>query len=72
MVWVIEIVPKIGCEMFMVVINSSGPVNTVSKVRGISSAGICTEHFKVTLDPMGCTGLGRLLDSVTEIGAGTA
>ena len=32
----------------------------------------CTVQVIITVDPMGCTGLGVLFDRVTEVGVGTA
>ena len=58
------------------VTNSPGPVQIVFKVTEISTAFViiisCTMQVRLTTDPMGCTGLGVLLVSVTEIGGGTA
>ena len=50
-------------------------VNTVFRVTGASTAGFnstVTIQVRVTSDPKGGIGLGMLLDSVTEVGAGTA
>ena len=53
--------------------NPSGVVNTVLTVTGTSTAGLnSTAQVRVTLAPKGGMGLGMLLDSVTEVGAGTA
>ena len=42
-------------------------------VTGTSSAGLnSTAQVRVTSDPKGDMGLGMLLDSVTEVGDGTA
>jgi hypothetical protein len=42
-------------------------------VTGTSTAGLnSTAQVRVTSDPKGGMGLGMLLDSVTEVGAGTA
>ena len=60
----------------MIVTNSPGPVQIAFKVTEISTASViivlCTMQVRLTTDPMGWTGLGVLLVSVTEIGAGTA
>ena len=57
----------------LVVMNPSGSVNTVFTVIGTSTAGLnSTAQVRVTSDPKGGIGLGMLLDSVTEVGAGTA
>ena len=53
--------------------NPAGVVNTVYTVTGTSTAGLnSTEQVRVTSDPKGGIGLGMLLDSVTEVGAGMA
>ena len=53
--------------------NPSSVVNTVLTVTGTSTAGLnSTAQVRVTLDPKGGMGLGMLLDSIAEIGAGTA
>ena len=65
--------PITGCEM-LVITNPAGSVNTVFTVTGTSNAGLnskCTVHVRVTGDPIGRTGLGILLDNITEVGAGT-
>ena len=57
----------------LVVMNPVGVVNTVFTITGISTAGVnSTVQVRVTVDPKGGIGLGMLLDSVTEVGAGTA
>ena len=53
--------------------NPIGVVNTVFTVTGTSTAGLnSTAQVKVTSDPKGGIGLEMLLDSNTEVGAGTA
>ena len=48
-------------------------VNTVLTVTGTFTAGLnSTAQVRVTSDPKGGMGLGMLLDSTTEVGAGTA
>ena len=57
------------------VMNPAGLVNTVFTVTGTSTAGLnsrVTVQVRVTSDPKGGIGLGMLLDSITEVGAGTA
>ena len=58
----------------LVRMNPSSVVNTVLTVTGTSiTAGLnSTAQVRVTLDPKGGMGLGMLLDSDTEVGAGTA
>ena len=57
----------------LVVMNPAGLVNTAFTVTGTSTAGLnSTVQVRVTSDPKGGIGLGMLLDSVTEVGAGTA
>ena len=66
--------PITGCAV-LVRMNPSGRVNTVLTVTGtsISTAGLnSTAHVRVISDPKGGMGLGMLLDSDTEVGAGTA
>ena len=47
-------------------------VNTVFIVTGISTTELnSTAQITVTSDPKGGMGLGMLLDSITEVGAGT-
>ena len=64
-----------GCEVLTVASPSdSGPVHTTFKITGTSTAGFnstCTVQVNVTADPIGRTGLGLLLDIVTEVGRGT-
>ena len=56
----------------MFVLNPAGPVHTVFTVTGISTAGLnLTVQVRVILDPIGQIGLGMLLITVTEDGAGT-
>ena len=58
----------------LVVVNPFGPVHTVLKVIGTSTAwfnSTCTVHIRVTADPIGRTGLGVLLERITKEGAGT-
>ena len=51
---------------------ASSVVHTVFTVTGTSTAGLnSTAQVRVTLDPKGGIGLGMLLDSITEVGAGT-
>ena len=51
----------------------AGVVNVVFTVIGKSTAGLnSTAQVRVTSDPKGGIGLGMLLDSITEVGAGTA
>ena len=55
-------------------LNSSGPVHTVLKVTGTSTAGpnsMCTMQMRLTTDPMGRTGLEVADLHVTEVGAET-
>ena len=64
--------PITGCAV-LVVMDPSGLVNTVFTVTGASTAGLnSTVQVRVTVDPKGGIGLGMLLDSITEVGAGTA
>ena len=66
--------PRIGCEA-LVALSPAGPLSTVLIITGSFSAvfsSTCTVQVIITVDPMGRTGLGVLLDSVTEMGAGTA
>ena len=66
------LVPITGCAV-LVRMNPSSVVNTVLTVTGTSTAGLnSTAQVRVTSDPKGGMGLGMLLDSVTEVGAGTA
>ena len=52
--------------------NPSSVVNTVFTVTGTSTAGLnSTAQVRVTSDPKGGIGLGMLLNSATEVGAGT-
>ena len=63
--------PITGCAV-LVRENPSGVVNAVLTATGTSTAGLnSTAQVRVTLDPKGGMGLGILLDSVTEVGAGT-
>ena len=56
----------------LVVINPAGPVHIVFNISDIPSTGLnSTEQVRVTLDPTGRMGLGLLLVTVTEDGAGT-
>ena len=53
--------------------NPAGVVNAVFTVTGTSTAGLnSTVQIRLTSDPKGGIGLGMLLDSITEVGAGTA
>ena len=53
--------------------NPAGVKNIVFTVTGTSTAGLnSTAQVRVTSDPIGGMGLGMLLDSITEVGAGTA
>ena len=64
--------PITGCAV-LGIMNPSSEVNTVFTVTGTSTAGLnSTAQVRVTLDPKGGMGLGILLDSTTEVGAGTA
>ena len=64
--------PIIGCAM-LVRMNPSSVINTVLTVTGTSTAGLkCIAQVRVTSDPKGGMGLGMLLDSINEVGAGTA
>ena len=57
----------------LVVVNPSLLDNTMVTVTGISIAGLnSTAQVRITLDPKGGIGSGMLLDSITEVGAGTA
>ena len=53
--------------------NPSVAVNTVFTVTGTSTAGLnSTAQVRATSGPLkGGMGLGMLLDSITEVGAGT-
>ena len=56
----------------LVVINPFGPVHTVFRVTGTSTAGLnSTVQVKVTADPTGRTGLAVSLVTVTDVGDGT-
>jgi hypothetical protein len=56
----------------LVFINPVSVVNTVLTVTRTSTAGLnSTAQVRVTLDPKGGMGLEMLLDSDTEVGAGT-
>lgn len=66
--------PRIGCEV-LVALSPAGPLSTVLTIIGSLNAvfsSTCTVQVIITVDPMGRTGLGVLLDSVTEVGVGTA
>ena len=64
--------PITGCAVLGIV-NPSSVVHSVLTVTGTSTAGLnSTAQVRVTSDPKGGMGLGMLLDSVTEVGAGTA
>ena len=66
--------PIIGCVV-LVIVNPSGLVNTVFTVTGTATTefnSTVTVQVRVTSDPKGGIGLGMLLDSITEVGAGTA
>ena len=64
--------PITGCAV-LVRMNPSSVVNTVFTVTGISTAGLnSTAQVRVIADPKGGMGLGMLLESVTEVAAGTA
>ena len=55
------------------IVNPVGLVNTVLTVTGTSTAGLnSTAQVRVTSNPKGGMGLGMLLDSAIEVGAGTA
>ena len=57
----------------LVLLKPSFVVNTVFTVTGTSTAGLnSTAQVRVTLDPKGGIGLGMLLDSVIDVGFGTA
>ena len=52
--------------------NPAGLANAVFTVTGASPAGLnSTAQVRITLDPKGGIGLGMLLDSIKELGAGT-
>lgn len=73
LVWMVE-PPRIGCEV-LVAIDPAGPFSTTFTVTGSPTAGLSstwTVQVRTTVDPMGRTGLGVLLDKITEVGAGTA
>ena len=60
-----------GCSVLLV-INFAGPVHTMFTVTGTSTAGLnSTVQVRLTLDPIGRTGLTRSLVTVTETGSGT-
>ena len=66
--------PITGCAV-LARVNPSGAVNAVFTVTGTSTDvfdSTVTVQVRVTSDPKGGIGLGMLLDSVTEVGAGTA
>ena len=66
--------PITGCAV-LARVNPTGSVNTVITVTGTSTAGFdstVTVQVTVTLDPKGGIGLGMLLNSAMEVGAGTA
>ena len=64
--------PITGCVV-LAIVNPSGVVNAVFAVTGTSTAGLnSTTQVRVTLEPKGGIGLGMLLDSITEVGVGTA
>ena len=66
--------PITGCAV-LVVMNPASVVNTVFTVTGISTAdwGLnSTAQVRVTSDPKGGIGLGKLLDNIMETGVGTA
>ena len=64
--------PITGCAV-LVVMNPAGVVNAVFTVTVTSTAGLnSTVQVRVTADPKGGIGLGKLLDNITEVGAGTA
>ena len=64
---------SITCCALLVRGNPSSIDNTVLIVTGTSTAGLnSTAQVRVTSDPKGGMGLGMLLDSDTEVGAGTA
>ena len=65
--------PITGCAV-LVGVNPSAVVNSVLTVTGTSTNVFnFTAQVRVTLDPLiGGIGLGMLLDSITEVGAGTA
>ena len=53
--------------------NPASVVNTVLTVTGTSTTGLnSTAQVRATSDPKGSMGLEMLLDSITEVGAGTA
>ena len=58
----------------LVAINLAGPLSTVFTITELSIAGfnIYTVQVRTTVDPIGRTGLGVLLDNLTETGPGTA
>ena len=63
--------PITGCAVLVVTIPSE-LVNIVFPVTGIYTAGLnSAAQVRVTLDPKGGIGLGMLLDSIKEAGAGT-
>ena len=63
--------PAIACAV-LVVLNPAGPVHTMFTVTGTSTAGLnSTVQVRVTLDPIGKTGLSEFVVIVTELGAGT-
>ena len=58
----------------LVAVNPFGPVHTVFKITGTSTAGpnsTCTMQVRLTADPMGRTGLGGADLHLTDVGAGT-
>jgi hypothetical protein len=68
-----ELIPKIGCEMLSAV-NPFGPVHTVLTITGTSTAdpnSTYTTQVRLTVDPIGRTGLGVADLHFTETGAET-
>ena len=70
--------PRItGCEVLVVtksVKNSHCPIHATFTVTETSTATLSstyTVQVRITVDPIGRTGLEVLLDNITEVGAGT-
>ena len=70
--------PRItGCEVLVVtksVKNSRCPIHATFTVTETSTAALrstYTVQVRITVDPIGRTGLEVLLDNITEVGAGT-
>lgn len=66
----VVVLPITGCGVSL---NPSGPVNIMFTVTGIFTTQFnSTVQVRVTSDPKGGMGFAMVLDTVTEVGAGTA